>query len=251
MSQWALYKKAKSLGFTVLLGGLGGDELFYGYPEWNQTAESLKLKHLHHSLFPWKGTDRKIDFIRYMIKNWKYVLYAGYPYQINDKITVPWTYDDYLKFANDAVFPYRNDTIRFKGIDVHYSYEDRKCEIDQLYSSILETFMTTLCLYLADRQGMGNALEIRSPLIDYKLVEFISSVPLKMKYKRDEPKYLLKRTLEGILPHYILYSPKKGFTPPIPFINELVDQYSYKKMESNFKFFNSILADRILSLLLS
>ncbi len=248
MSQWALYKKAKSLGFTVLLGGLGGDELFYGYPEWNQTAESLKLKHIHHSLFPWKGTDRKIAFIRYMIKNWKYVLYAGYPYQINDKTTVPWTYNDYLSFASDGVLQYNDDTIFFNEIDVHQSFKDDKCEIDLLYSSVFETFMTTQCLYLADRQGMGNSTEIRSPFIDYKLVEFISTLPLEIKFKKNIPKYLLKCTLEGILPDYILHAQKKGFTPPLAFIDELIGQYSYKKIHSESKFFNSVLADRILNL---
>jgi asparagine synthase (glutamine-hydrolysing) len=70
MSQWALYKKAKQLGFTVLLGGLGGDELFYGYPEWNEIAESLKLKHIHQALFPWKGYKRKLAFLKFMAKHW-------------------------------------------------------------------------------------------------------------------------------------------------------------------------------------
>jgi asparagine synthase (glutamine-hydrolysing) len=248
MSQWALYKKAKAMGFTVLLGGLGGDELFYGYPEWNQTAESLKIKHQHQALFPWKG--KKKEFLKFMAKHWQYVLYAGYPNKINDKTTVDWTYDDYLKFAETASLHYNGETIQFNDIDVHYSYQDGKCEIDQLYSSTFETFMTTLCLYLADRQGMGNSVEIRSPLIDYKLVEFVSSLPLEMKYKISEPKYLLKEALKGIVPDYILNAQKRGFTPPFSFIHELVRKYEYQFLKSDSRFFNSVLADRLLSMLL-
>ena len=53
-------------------------------------------------------------------------------------------------------------------------------------------FMTTQCLYLADRLGMGNSMEVRSPLVDYKLVEFVSSLPIEMKYKKGKPKQFLK-----------------------------------------------------------
>jgi asparagine synthase (glutamine-hydrolysing) len=251
MSQWALYKKAKAMGFTVLLGGLGGDELFYGYTDANQIAESLKIKHQHQSLFPWKGIDKKKAFLKFLFKNWKYVLYAGYPNKINDKTIVDWTYDDYIKFAETAVLNYKNEKIVFKDIDVHISYEDGKSEVDQIYSSTFETFMTTLCLYLADRQGMGNSVEIRSPLVDYKLVEFVSSLPLEMKFNISEPKYLLKKTLKGIVPDYILYAQKRGFTPPFSFINELVANFNYQTFKSDWKFFNSVLADRLLSLQLS
>lgn len=248
MAQWALYKKAKELGFTVLLGGLGGDELFYGYPSWNQTAESLKKKHQHQSLFPWKGKAKKIAFLKFMYKNWKYVLYAGYPNKINDKTIVDWTYEDYIKFAKSASLNYKGDVINFKEIDIHQSFEDGKCEIDQLYSFTYEKFMNTLCLYLADRQGMGNSVEIRSPLIDYKLIDFVSSLPLEMKYKHNEAKFFLKEVLVDIVPDYILSAQKRGFTPPFSFIDEIIAKYEYEILQSDSKFFNSILADRILSL---
>lgn len=251
MSQWALYKKAKQLGFTVLLGGLGGDELFYGYPEWNKIAESLKLQHSHQALFPWKGYKKKLAFFKFMTRNWRYVLKAGYPYQINDKTTVHWTYDDYMKFASDATLRLKKEEIIFRDIDVHYSYQDNFCEIDQIYSSTFNTFMTTLCLYLADRQGMGNAVEIRSPLVDYKLVEFVSSLPVQMKYNKQEPKFFLKETLKDILPDYILNAPKRGFTPPFSFIREINNNFSYESLQSRHVFYNSMLADRLISLLMN
>lgn len=250
MSQWALYKKAKDMGFTVLLGGLGGDELFYGYSEWNQIAESLRLKHEHQNLFPWKGIDKKVAYIKFMIKHWKYVLHAGYPIKINDKTTVDWTYDDYMSFAKTAILNINNQAISFKEIDVHVSYADNNCELNLLYDSLFKTFMNSLCLYLADRQGMGNSVEIRSPLVDYKLIEFVSSLPLSLKYKQNEPKFFLKETLKDIVPDYILYAAKRGFTPPISFINEIVNKYEYKHINSESKFFNSIVADRVLDLVL-
>ncbi|MDD3320925.1 MAG: asparagine synthase (glutamine-hydrolyzing) [Paludibacter sp.] len=248
MAQWALYKKAKKMGFTVLLGGLGGDELFYGYPYWNNTAEALKLKTQHESFFPWKGFDKKMQFLKFLAGNWKNILFAGYPAQINDKTIVNWTYDDYIEFALNAKLNYNNEIIEFKDIDVHKSFEDGKVEIDQIYQLTFETFMTTLCLYLADRQGMGNSVEIRSPLIDYKIVEFVSSLPLEMKYNKNQPKFYLKEILKDIVPDYILHAPKRGFTPPMSFIEKLVEQYDYKFINADSKFFNSVLADRLLDL---
>jgi asparagine synthase (glutamine-hydrolysing) len=250
MSQWALYKKAKELGFTVLLGGLGGDELFYGYPQWNAMAESLKLKHEHQNLFPWKGSQKKKDFLKFMWKNWKYVLHAGYPTKIDDKATMGWTYDDYMHFAEKANLIFNNEKFYFKDIDVHTSFEDNRCEPDCVYDIGFHTFMNAQCLYLADRQGMGNSMEIRSPMIDYKLVEFVSSLPLEMKYKPNNPKYFLKEVLKDIVPNYILYAQKRGFTPPFDFIYKMNEDYEYNMMQSEYVFFNSMLADRVLSLLL-
>lgn len=246
VAQWALYKKAKALGFTVLLGGLGSDELFYGYPEWNAAAESLKLRHEHESYFPWKGTNKKIAFARFFLKNWKHIIYAGYPFKINDKFTVDWMYDDYMEFAKDGRLMFGNQEVIFSDIDVHISYEGNKNEIEQLYDSIYKTFMRTQCLYLADRLGMGNSVELRSPFVDHKLVEFVSGIPFQYKYKKNEPKKFLREVLKGTLPDELLDSRKKGFTPPMDFIQQMNESYNYSILKSKKVFFNTIVADKVI-----
>jgi asparagine synthase (glutamine-hydrolysing) len=107
--------------------------------------------------------------------------------------------------------------------------------------------MSTQCLYLTDRQGMGNSIEIRSPFLDYKLVEFLTSLPLEMKYHAKIPKYLLRETLKKIVPEGILNAQKKGFTPPSDFIKKLCNTYKYQVLNSDHVFFNSMLADKIVS----
>jgi asparagine synthase (glutamine-hydrolysing) len=248
MSQWALYKKAKAMGFTVLLGGLGGDELFYGYPSHNALAESLKLSHQHQALFPFKGTKKKFTFLKFLIQHWRHILFAGYALGYDAKSIVHWTYEDYIKFAATASLEYHNEQSLFKDINVYHPLENSNCEIDEVYRFEFNCFMTTLCLYLADRQGMGNSVEIRSPLIDYQLVEFVSALPVEMKYRKENPKYFLKEVLDGIVPSYILQGEKRGFTPPLSFINEIIATYQYQFLQSDSKFFNSILADRLLTL---
>jgi asparagine synthase (glutamine-hydrolysing) len=247
IAQWALYKKVKSLNFKVLLGGMGGDELFYGYPYWNRMAESLATERYHKSLFPWKG--KKLDYLRFIAQNFKYVLYAGYPMKMEDRTISFWQFNDYQKFSKEAKFQINGNHLNFAEIALHKHFDPCPAgrEIDSVYKFSFDNIMTMAYLYLSDRLGMGNSLEIRSPLLDYKLVEFVSGLPLEYKYKKNAPKYFLKETLKDILPDYILYADKKGFTPPDEYINDVAKQYNYNLFTANHKFYNSVLADSVLS----
>lgn len=244
MSQYALYKKACEMGFKVLLSGIGGDELFYGYPWQNRLAESLQLRKEHLDLFPWKG--KKSAFLKYMAKHWKNVLFAGYPtIKLDDAVPVHWTYDDYRKFASDARVNAFGEGYRFDDVDVHYSFPV-DAELDSVYDFMFTRFMRNLCLYLSDRLGMANSTEIRCPLLDYRLVDFVSSLPQDMKYD-GTPKGFYKECLQGIVPDYILNACKRGFEPPWDFVREMNAEYQYKVMQSSHVFYNSMLADTLLS----
>lgn len=253
LAQWALYKKVKGLGFKVLLGGMGGDELFYGYPYWNDLSESLYLRHYHESLFPWKGKQKKYDFIRFILKHWKNVLFAGYPLKIADSSICWWMNDDYVRFATNAQFSFGGKIYHVSDVSHSFAFPNVELgnELDAIYDFSFDSIMTRAYLYLSDREGMGNSLEIRSPMLDFKFVEFVSSLPLEYKYKKGYPKWFLKQVLTGIVPDYILYAQKRGFTPPGNFIQDVVNNYSYKFFSSDYKFYNSILADRVCSLLLT
>lgn len=249
-SQWAIYKKVKTMGFKVLLSGNGGDEIFYGYDYWNHYTESLTVQRKHQSFFPWKGYNRKKEFLFFVLNHWKQILYAGYPVKINDSSIINWMYEDYTKFKHDATFSLHNNTYVFNTIDFKFSLGDPELgkELDCVYTFLLENTMTMAYLYLSDRLGMGNSIEVRSPFLDYKLIDYVATLPINYKYKKNYPKYFLKETVKGIIPDYILNSPKKGFIPPLTFVNEVVDKYNYNFFESNYKFYNTVLADRILSL---
>ena len=253
IAQWALYKKIKGLGFKVLLGGMGGDELFYGYPYWNSLSKSLSLHRQHQNCFPWKGIHKKKAFLKFVLKNWQYILLAGYPRKITDSSVCFWMYDDYRKFSENAKFSYDNQTVHFKDSDLFISFGNSAPgkELDLVYDFSFSNIMTMAYLYLSDRLGMGNSIEIRSPLLDYKLVEHVSSLPLSIKYRKDESKFFLKEVLSGIVPDYILYAQKRGFTPPPSFIHDVVNKYNYHFFKSEHKFYNSVLADRLLTLLLN
>ncbi|MDI6751584.1 MAG: asparagine synthase (glutamine-hydrolyzing) [bacterium] len=70
-------------------------------------------------------------------------------------------------------------------------------------------------LAFADFLSMAHSVEIRSPFIDYRLVEFIATLPGNIKIRNGNVKDILKRTVEPLLPEGITKRPKEGFVLPI------------------------------------
>jgi asparagine synthase (glutamine-hydrolysing) len=68
---------------------------------------------------------------------------------------------------------------------------------------------------VADKTSMANSLESRVPFLDYRLVEFVESLPPGLKLKGLQGKYLHKKAAEKWLPREIVYRKKKGFANPI------------------------------------
>jgi asparagine synthase (glutamine-hydrolysing) len=66
-----------------------------------------------------------------------------------------------------------------------------------------------------DRASMAHSLEVREPLMDHPLVEWLASLPSSLKIHGGEGKWLLKKTMEPRLPREVLYRPKMGFAVPL------------------------------------
>ncbi|MBY0283002.1 MAG: amidotransferase 1, exosortase A system-associated [Sphingomonas sp.] len=66
-----------------------------------------------------------------------------------------------------------------------------------------------------DRTSMAVSLEAREPLLDYKLIEFAATLPVSLRIRRGQGKWVMKHALERYLPEDILYRPKMGFVTPI------------------------------------
>jgi len=88
-------------------------------------------------------------------------------------------------------------------------------------------------LYRMDRIGMAHSIEIRNPFLDYNLVDLALSVPYSMKTKNGEPKYILKKSLERILPNEVLYRKKMGFCVPLrEWAGDIMLNYVEREMNS-------------------
>ena len=66
-----------------------------------------------------------------------------------------------------------------------------------------------------DRASMAHSLEVREPLMDHQLVEWLATLPSHLKMRGSESKYLLKKSMEPLLPPDIMYRPKMGFAVPL------------------------------------
>ena len=66
-----------------------------------------------------------------------------------------------------------------------------------------------------DRASMAHSLEVREPLMDHMLVEWLATLPSSLKIHAGEGKYVLKKAFEPLLPHDVLYRPKMGFSVPL------------------------------------
>ena len=66
-----------------------------------------------------------------------------------------------------------------------------------------------------DRASMAHSLEVREPLMDHELVQWMATLPSHLKLRGSEGKYVLKKAFEPLLPHDVLYRPKMGFSVPL------------------------------------
>jgi asparagine synthase (glutamine-hydrolysing) len=62
---------------------------------------------------------------------------------------------------------------------------------------------------------MAHSLEVRVPLLDYQLVDWVSGLPPELKLKDGEGKHIYKKAFEAYLPEDVLYRPKMGFAVPL------------------------------------
>jgi asparagine synthase (glutamine-hydrolysing) len=79
----------------------------------------------------------------------------------------------------------------------------------------LKTYLVGDINTKVDRAAMANSLEVREPLMDHPLVEWLATLPPTLKVRGGEGKYLLKKAMEPLLPRELLYRPKMGFAVPL------------------------------------
>lgn len=199
-SIYEVSKLAKKQNVKVLLNGAGGDEIFWGYPS---TTEGLK-GNLSTSLFK-----------RMFNKN-------GYTYNNPNPDTTGKAIE--MLYATDFKNKISKDS--FKSHFEKYKYrsgmDTAKYTMDKLRDLWLKSDVVTL----GDRMSMASSVELRSPYLDYKLIEYaLKSKKMVAGYKLPL-KYFQKEMFRGILPDELLDRPKKGFTPPVgQWINGIIKKY--------------------------
>jgi asparagine synthase (glutamine-hydrolysing) len=219
-----LISRAARETLRVMLSGMGGDEVFAGYPR--QMAMKIAA-----AFDPVPGLLR-----RPLMKTVAGVLPGGMP----GRLTAPLR--NAKKFARSAALDFED---RYLGYGTYFTkqlkhqlYSDewrlRTSEYDpysahrQYFSRVadaaplnkllyvdLKTFLPCLNLMTTDKTSMAANLEVRVPFLNREMIELAARMPPRLKLRGLTRKYVLKRALEGVLPREVVWRKKAGFGAPI------------------------------------
>ncbi len=105
----------------------------------------------------------------------------------------------------------------YKAIEVFRRYRQQAPDhpLSMVQYLDLKTYLPGDILTKVDRASMAHALEVRVPILDHKLVEWMATLPPDLKLRGREGKFVFKKALEPFLPNDILYRPKMGFAVPL------------------------------------
>jgi asparagine synthase (glutamine-hydrolysing) len=207
---------------TVALGGDGSDELLAGYPTFLADKFIRPARALSYLLTPalelflkaLPVSDRDIG-LDFKIQQFKKGI--GVP---PDYTHTSWLSSFTPDMAENLWAPaYRQAFKSHKKLDIITEHlKDLDPGLNQFIRNTFiyyKTYLPDDILVKVDRASMLSSLEVRSPFLDYTLVEFINSLPKKFKQKGFKSKRILKKAMEGKLPDNIINRPKKGFGIPL------------------------------------
>lgn len=245
---------------TVALGGDGGDELFCGYDTfiaeriaevYEKIPDFLRRK-IIEKIIPFLPTsfnnisfDFKVkSFIRgfYAEKKYRQQIWLGsFDRSQREKLFVR---DVWQLLAKEN---------EFEEIDNYLNKSSEKNYYNQLIYLYLRMYMMDDILVKVDRASMYNSLEVRAPLLDYQIVDFVNSLPLNFKINGFKTKHILKKLMEDKLPKEIVYRKKKGFGMPMaawltkelkPLVFDLLSETKIKNQGLfNYQYINKLLND--------
>ena len=205
----------------VVLSGDGGDELFAGY----QTYQAHKLVTFYDAL---------PGFIKEFVKALAFRLPVSHKY-----LSLDFKIKQFLKgvgvssevrfflwrgaFSNVERHALLRPEVR-RELQNENAYEEiyryvRKSgltkELERILYLSMKLYLQDNNLVTVDRASMANGLEVRSPLLDRDVVDFVCRLPMEYKLNGLKTKYILKKVAEELLPRNIVYRKKKGFGVPL------------------------------------
>lgn len=208
---------------TVILSGDGGDELFAGYEHY----QAQKISRLPPPLSwaqkffpPWvrllppspkkKGAWNKLQRYCQGLENDPQYRHFRWMMFLSHKAKKSLYSPDFQKQLGGLQPLYKQPPFE--------DFFTRMSRFDPTNGELfldLNTYLIDDILVKVDRMSMATSLETRVPLLDHKVVEFVFQLPGKLKLKGLTPKWMFKKSMEGLLPRENIYRKKEGFSIPI------------------------------------
>ena len=204
INSWFVNKVAQENGLKAVLSGIGADEIYGGYPSFKRHELVKKLKKLPKTvlrLAQYLPSDKlkRISYLAYDNLIGEYLFLRGF--------YTPNVISKLLQISEQKV------------IDILSTYRIPK-QVSKLHAedriSWFETniYMQNQLLKDTDYMSMAHGVEVRVPFLDQDLVAHALALSTQVRFNPEQPKSLLIKAYQKILPEAIWNRPKKGFTFP-------------------------------------
>jgi len=217
-----LLSKFSKEKITVALSGEGGDELMAGYPtfladdlaSYYLAIPTVIRKHIIEKLINRLPVSFQYFSLEFKMKKFINGLQGDQRYRHSRWLgSFDRSQRQYL--FNENTWSQLNGNNEFEYIDDYLnklSSNNQKNNTLMLYQ---QTYLMDEVLVKVDRASMAQALEVRSPFLDFELVDFLNSLPYELKQKGFQTKILLKELMADKLPSSVINRKKQGFSIPL------------------------------------
>jgi asparagine synthase (glutamine-hydrolysing) len=208
----AKYAKERA---TVLQSGEGADEIFAGYSIYKKMEfmNDLQnggfyplLKGLSRAVAPLAGGGKLARYLRLFGKSLEQ-RYRGVSGHFMEGIRE--------RLIKPGVFTTDNETFAEKTFSQYYDRVSTKHDLNRMLFIDTKAWLPDDLLVKADKMTMAASVELRVPFLDHRLVEFAARLPVSLKIRNGETKFLLKKVMEPYLPRDVIYRTKAGFPVPV------------------------------------